>query len=912
MAPSSGIAPAGRALRTPSPDSGEVVLTATLRLARELARAEDVRAIRAGRVSWVRPEIIPFEGWLRRLYWDWLCSGRGQPVTLLPSGLEFVLWEETVQASTEGRELLDVAGIADTARQAWNLLWHWELPGDAPGWSDTEDTEAFQAWSGEFRALLTANGWITAAMLPGFLSERVSAGEVSVPPEVRVVGYDELPPAHGRLLASLGRRGVRIVVEEAASELVSSMARVSFPDSDREVRAAAAWARRRLEEHGPAVSVGIVVPDLGGRRETIERLFREEFDPGSHLNTSRDRRRGFNISLGRPLADYPVVESALQLLRLRPDWISIESARRCLLSRFLHGAEQEHASRALLARMLAAGREPGVSASVLEKLAASACPLLEACLRDWHQLFESLPVSASPGDWAQRSWELLEAFGWPGAFEEGGLDSATHQVRLRWEGLLNSLVELDGILGPVPFGRALSLLDRLAASLQFQPESEPAPIQILGLFEAGGFRFDDVWIMGMDDGAWPRAGEANPFLPAGLQREHGLAGSSPEHDLEYARLLTRRLLSGALRTCVVSHAFGDSEVALGPSPLFRGLAEAQPGELVGAIRPEYSEQVRRSSRVEVIPDPGPVWKVGEAPVRGGTRVLADQAACPFRAFARSRLGAVAREEAHAGLDARDRGSLVHAALERVWSELGSHAGLCAAGDASSGPLAGVVMGAVDGAIDVLARTRAILRSPGFRDIERARLGRLLTEWLELEKRRAPFRVVATEARARIRVGVLTLLTRMDRIDRLPDGTHVLIDYKTRPAGPTLWEGERPADPQLPVYASYLAEDPSDEDHPLSAVCFGVVRTGQARFTGLSASTKTLPGVGVVERPLGETVEGWRATLRGLAEEFRQGRAAVDPRDGATTCRDCDLGPLCRIGERRRIGQEGGPRIDAVG
>lgn len=901
MAPSSGIAPAGTALPTPASDSGDVVVTATLRLARELARADDVSAIRAGRVSWVRREILPFEGWLRRLWREWLYRGSRQPVALLPLGTESVVWEQIVQESAEARDLLDVRGMAETARQAWTLLWHWELPAEGPGWGETEDTEAFQAWSEEFRTRLNGNGlngnrWISPAMLPGFLSERVAAGEISIPAEVRVIGYDELPPAYGRLLASLGRRGTRVVVEEPACDAAASMTRVSFSDSAGEVRAAAAWARRRLEAHGAAVSVGIVVPDLGRRREAIERLFREEFDPGSHLNTSRDRRRGFNISLGRPLADYPIVESALQLLRLRPDRLSLEAARPCLLSPFLHGADPEHTSRALLIRTLAARREPAVHVSVLEQLAVDACPLLAACLRSWRELFDGLPESAPPRDWAQRSAEILGAFGWPGISGEKSPDSATYQVLLAWHGLLSSFVELDGALGPIPFGRAVSLLERMACSLQFQPESDPAPVQILGLFEAGGFRFDDVWIMGMDDGSWPQAREANPFLPLGLQKDHGLAGSSPERDLDYARRLTRRLLSGAVRTCVVSHARGDSEVGMGPSPLFRELAEAQAAELVGEIRPEYSEQIRRSSRFEVISDPGPVWRGGLDPVRGGTGVLADQAACPFRAFARARLGAVAREDARPGLDGRDRGWLVHEALERVWSELGSHEDLCAA----AGSLVEIVGRAVDGAIHALARTRSILRNSGFRELERARLGRLLGEWLDLEKQRAPFRVLARETRTRVRVGPLTLMTRMDRIDRLPDGTHVLIDYKTRPASPAVWDGERPADPQLPLYASDLA----DGEHTLSGVCFGVVRTGHVKFRGVSASAGVLPGMGPGPVPLDERIAGWRVTVRRLAEEFSQGRAGVDPRDGSGTCRHCDLGPLCRVGDKSRIGELG--------
>ncbi len=62
-------------------------------------------------------------------------------------------------------------------------------------------------------------------------------------------------------------------------------------------------------------------------------------------------------------------------------------------------------------------------------------------------------------------------------------------------------------------------------------------------------------------------------------------------------------------------------------------------------------------------------------MKGGTRVLADQAACPFRAFARWRLAAEPLEAPAAGPDASDRGTLLHALMKHLWSELKDSAAL---------------------------------------------------------------------------------------------------------------------------------------------------------------------------------------------------------------------------------------------
>jgi hypothetical protein len=49
-----------------------------------------------------------------------------------------------------------------------------------------------------------------------------------------------------------------------------------------------------------------------------------------------------------------------------------------------------------------------------------------------------------------------------------------------------------------------------------------------------------------------------------------------------------------------------------------------------------------------------------------------QAACPFRAFVELRLGAEDLEVPVPGLDARQRGTLIHAALEVFWTEVRTH------------------------------------------------------------------------------------------------------------------------------------------------------------------------------------------------------------------------------------------------
>jgi RecB family exonuclease len=176
----------------------------------------------------------------------------------------------------------------------------------------------------------------------------------------------------------------------------------------------------------------------------------------------------------------------------------------------------------------------------------------------------------------------------------------------------------------------------------------------------------------------------------------------------------------------------------------------------------------------------------------------------------------------------------------------------------------------------------------FRDMEALRLTGLLVEWAEIEKGRSPFEVAASERERSIEVGGLQLTARIDRVDRLPDGRVVVLDYKTTAPSPAAWAGERPDEPQLPLYAI-------SSDMRVAAVAFAHAGAGDQRFRGCAASDGILPGVKGAD-DLDDQIAQWRITLDSLARAFREGTAPADPKKGAATCNECGLTALCRIHE----------------
>ena len=106
-------------------------------------------------------------------------------------------------------------------------------------------------------------------------------------------------------------------------------------------------------------------------------------------------------------------------------------------------------------------------------------------------------------------------------------------------------------------------------------ENEGAPVQILGVLEASGVRFDHLWIMGLHDEALPAHANPHPFIPISMQREHKLPHASAERELEYATKLMERLFASAPHV-VLSYPEMDGDRALSPSPWSRGAGHSKP------------------------------------------------------------------------------------------------------------------------------------------------------------------------------------------------------------------------------------------------------------------------------------------------------------------------------------------------
>ena len=735
---------------------------------------------------------------------------------------------------------------------AWTLVQAYRLPFPSAEFAASEDSEAFAGWAGEFERRLAANGWLEPARLNGRIADLIRSGAVERPFPLILAGFDDLTPQDRDLLDALCG-----ATHWTAPEYQTKPICAGFRDTEAEIRAAAAWSRQVLEAN-PKARVAVVVPDIASVRRKLERLFADAL---------RDEA-AFHISLAAPLGKYPIVDAALRILTLASGPRPVSDLGLFLRSPFVKGFDVEQSGRAVLdAKLRRAGR-PVVTLEEVRALAGS-CPALHRMLRAFEKEFRKWPAEQHPSEWSRSFSRLLRVAGWPGPRT---LNSAEHQTVGAWNEMLSTFASLDVVSGRLPLEGAIARLRSLVDHTEFQTGDEGAPIEIVGLLEASGMRFDHTWVMGLHDGVMPPPARPNPFLPLSVQRTLGMPHSSAARELDFSRKLLGRL-AGSAPQVVFSYPEWEGDQPLGRSPLLGEPVASffQPANLYAIPAADLEE--REDAVGPPLPD--------GLEQKGGVGTLKDMAACPFRAYAIHRLGARPLEDPSLGIDAREKGSGVHKALEEFWREVKTHGQL-------------YVLSPEDLRAAVARAAALAIADPTAlgRTLERRRLERLILEWLELEKKRPPFTVVEFEAERKALIGGLPIKTRIDRVDEVEGGGRILIDYKTGQVHGSAWSGDRMDEPQVPLYCT-------SEPEPVAAAAFAQVRTGELQFLGVSESGElgsAMKAMGLDKgRSMAERVGEWDRVLTNLAMDFRAGVARVDPKS-RKSCDFCHLTALCRVTE----------------
>src|SRR5690606_16585598 len=97
--------------------------------------------------------------------------------------------------------------------------------------------------------------------------------------------------------------------------------------------------------------------------------------------------------------------------------------------------------------------------------------------------------------------------------------------------VLTQFAKQATVLGAISATEAISVLNRLLRETLFQPQRDPSSrLDVLGLLEAEGGRWDAIWIMGLTDSVLPAAPKPNPLIPATVLKAAQAPRATPERE----------------------------------------------------------------------------------------------------------------------------------------------------------------------------------------------------------------------------------------------------------------------------------------------------------------------------------------------------------------------------------------------
>lgn len=873
-------------------EQGAACLSATRRLQRYLREEFQRHMEGRGAEAWPSPDILPWDAWLERAWRDAEFGGEG--ALLLNDVQELALWEEAIADADGSSPLWRKSEAARAARAAHRALADWQLDEKCLH-NGSDDARAFAGWRENFMRRCRGENWLDRVAMQKAILAR---GELPAPPALIVAGFDVATPLMKKILARCEGGGAE-VVQVPLPKNSGDVRLCRAADPEEELHRAASWCREQIEKNDAGFSVGVVVRDLEKRREDVRRIFTDVLGGFDPVVDRMAAERLFHLSLGAPLDVQPLVADALDLLEWTSAECDYETFSRWLRSPFTKGAEAELAARARVDFALRESLPPTVTPTLLRRVVnderfmkkkfAGDAPQLSAMLRNLCGGGE--PKKFSMGEWGAEFSRRLKQANWPG---DATLNSHEHQAHEAWKEMLDNFASLDLVAGACGARAAFVKLRRLAAARVFNPQAVAAPVQVMGLAESAGLTFDALWAAGFDHASWPPPPSPLAFLPVRAQRERGMPGGGWDESLNSAQQLTARLKAAA-PAVVFSYAELDDDRELRPSAL---LLSDDVKNLDAPEKPHLhpAHLGAACAHLETVDDSRGAALPPHVPAPGGAGLFRDQSQCPFRAYASRRLGGKGLPEPRAAANAMDRGNLVHQAMRLLWGHWRGRDELRAEGGAA---LESKVNAALDKTLGDFQRRNPSVLGANARQALAGQLRELILRHLAFEKQRPPFTVTALEEKCEEIFHGLSLRVWIDRIDRLDDGSLLVMDYKTGDAKTTLWDGGRPEEPQLPLYRALLGDE-------VKAIAFARIRVGETDGTRLAGRCGTAQGAecGLKNDNWESKTAEWNSHLEELAREIATGVARVAPARGEATCRYCDLHAVCRVDEHRLDGGGG--------
>lgn len=774
----------------------------------------------------------------------------------------------------EDQSLYSPNKAASLAYSAFKLCKEYNIQISPDQFGYAEDTEVFSLWAAKFSQFLDGNLSTIGSALPGIL---LQSGYVDLTEKENIFLFGELTvsPLTSALIEKIGGGKPNRYKPRARS---ASKTGYKFDSPEAELKACASWAVQQSANNPDSV-ITIVVPDLAKHKDNVIRALRDADNPDHIRPINGYGNVSFNISFGQPYSELPIVRHVGKLLRYMTTGASFYDVTQLVSSPYF-------------TKLSSFSRYIHISQYLL--------PEDQVKIRGWKRHLPAVPdevanvfddilgafdtgLRMTPYAWQKKLTSMLtDSLGWPG---NRGMTTLEYQAIQYWKVFSQLFAAYDFQLREIDLYSFVQLFEHVAANTLFHEESNPSNIHVLGTVEAEGMYTDYMWILEAHDSNFPSKADRNPFIPLDIQVKADIPHCSADKELQYAR----HLLS--------SYEKYASEIILSFSSLDSDGRDQFPSPIAGATYESVTKSiVTTTSLVEPKLSPyilRPVPYDSQDRVKGGAYLFKDYVKCGFFAFANHRLGLPSKVDSPFGLSRASQGTILHEMMRHFWDKVKSHKELI---EASSEYLRELLIYSCDLAIAKVITKTGQLFSERYLKIERDRQVDIAINWLDIEKLRPPFEVVATEKKVTRTLSGITTNLVIDRIDRdITTKALMFWDYKTGYVSIGDLSIDSPIDPQIPLYVL-------DEDD-VSALGYLKLSNKRTEAVGFAAKEIAFSRLTVDQKATryGLTtdwtanVSGWKKSLENVADHIYSGAFFNTP-VSAQNCRDCSRRWLCRVDE----------------
>lgn len=820
-----------------------LVITPNNRLSQQLLKNFADKYLDASSIA--KPTCLPYQNFLQHLYKILQHQNPyiEHPV-LLTTAQESYLWQKICEKSnlnnTNNNFLKQI-------QEAWNRCRLWQV--------DIKHTDFDKTWQAkiskdlqiQFQEYLNDKNLITQANLIDYLTK------FSILSYKKIIWacFDDYTPAQLSLQNHLQNHANEICHYDLDSLSIIPY-KYQARDINDEYLTLAFWLEERLNAGDN--NIAVVMPNIETHGDYLANILQKKL-PNEHIN----------ISLGKALADYLLVSHALRFIFIE-DNIDNCDARMILNSPYIAGSQTELIKRAELLQNLKILKQRNIKIQDL----AQECKKLAPKLADVLSGISAYPKIASPSEWVILFQKRLHTLGFPGEYS---LSSEAYQCLNRLQSLFAEFTKFAIISETMQKTEALETLYFLASQSIFQPKQSPSKISILGLLEASGCAFDSIWVTNLTDKCMPSDTSFSAFIPIEMQKNLKMPHSSHTRELQFAKQQINRLQNSCSHIVFSYPSFID-DIPMLPSPL---LLNIKPLPKIDNLFIPNATKLVSYTQNYVIP------AENLKNLQGGTSLLANQAKCPFMAFAKNRLFAIPENSVNNWPNNLERGQILHKILEEFWNQINNRQKLASLSDDEINDLI------YNLSQQVINANKPRLDSELHSLITHGEIKRynsLVKSALQWELSRPNFEIVATEKSYTLELNEINFKIRIDRLDKSNQDTKIIIDYKSRMPTSKPWDEDRPLEPQLLLYA--LLDDSVD------CVLYLELKNGRVSASGISKFALDIPGVKEIKGDDWQSSKAiWHKQLSSLVTEFSEGICMPNPAK-TSICQNCDLQDLCRF------------------